>query len=140
MNLKAVFSVGLAALFLLSGKVTMAATQDHKVVIEVVSSDPKQWSKLVSNVENLREALGEKTSVEIVAHGEGLKLLMKANTPLTERMKKAAADGVKFAACENTMKKLKVTKSQLLDYSVTVDSGVAEIIRRQEDHWSYIRN
>lgn len=94
----------------------------------------------MNNVENLREALGEKTSVEIVAHGEGLKLLLNADEPIRARMSKAAAAGVKFAACENTMKRQKISRAQLVEFATTVDSGIAEIIRKQEDHWSYIKN
>lgn len=130
----------LAAILMIFGTPSMAATMDHKVVIEVVSNDPKQWEKLMNNIENLRVALGDKTSVEVVAHGEGLKLLVKSDEPFVARMKKASVSGVKFAACENTMKKQNIAKAQLLDFSMTVDSGVAEIIRKQEDHWAYIKN
>ena len=130
----------LAALLMLMGVPAVGATRDHKVVIEVTSSDPKQWDQLMNNVENLRGALGDKTLVEVVALGEGLKLLEKSDEPIVARMKKSSAAGVKFAACENTMKKQNVTKAQLLDFSMTVDSGVAEVIRKQEEHWAYLRN
>lgn len=49
-------------------------------------------------------------------------------------------DGVVFAACENTMQKMNVTKEQLLPFVVTVDSGVAQVVRRQEQGWSYIKS
>ena len=94
----------------------------------------------MNNVENLRAALGNKTLVEVVALGEGLKLLVKSDEPIVARMKKLSVAGVKFAACENTMKKQNVTKAQLLDFSITVDSGVAEVIRKQEEHWAYLKN
>ena len=45
-----------------------------------------------------------------------------------------------FIACENTMKKKGVTKGQLHAFVSTVDSGVAEIVRRQEQGWSYIKS
>ena len=130
----------LASILMLVSTTAIGGTVDHKVIIEVASSDPKQWEKLMNNVENLRVALGDKTSVEVVAHGEGLKLLVKSDEPVVARMKKASVTGVKFAACENTMKKQNITKAQLLDFSMTVDSGVAEIIRKQEGHWAYIKN
>lgn len=125
---------------ILMGVSAFGATTDHKVVIEVVSNDPQQWNQLMNNVENLRAALGNKTLVEVVALGEGLKLLVKSDEPIVARMKKLSVAGVKFAACENTMKKQNVTKAQLLDFSITVDSGVAEVIRKQEEHWAYLKN
>lgn len=124
--------------FLLS-KASLATGTNHKVVIEVVSSDPEQWGKLMNNIENIQEAL-RKITIEVVAHGEGLSLLVKANNPPIDRMTKAVANGVKFSGCKNTMKNKKITRSQLLDLAETVDSGVAEVIRKQEDHWAYLRN
>ena len=44
-----------------------------------------------------------------------------------------------FAACENTMRKKKVTKEPLLPFVTTVDSGVAEVVRKQEEGWAYIK-
>ena len=54
-------------------------------------------------------------------------------------MQKQATEGVVFAACENTMKRQNVTKQQLTGFAKTVDSGVAEVIRKQEARWSYLR-
>ena len=55
-------------------------------------------------------------------------------------MRKLADGGVAFVACENTMRKKKITKEQLLPFVTTVDSGVAEVVRKQEQGWSYIRS
>ncbi|MBA3883868.1 MAG: hypothetical protein H0X73_14470, partial [Chthoniobacterales bacterium] len=49
-------------------------------------------------------------------------------------------DGVVFSACENMMKKKNVTKEQLLPFATTTDSGIAEVIRKQEAGWSYIKS
>lgn len=48
----------------------------------------------MNNIENIQEAL-RKVTVEVVAHGEGLSLLVKANNPPIDRMAKAAANGMK---------------------------------------------
>lgn len=37
------------------------------------------------------------------------------------------------------MKRMRVTKEELLPFAVTVDSGVAEVVRKQEEGWSYIK-
>ncbi len=76
----------------------------------------------------------------IVAHSKGLGMLVAKDNGLTDRMKKLADDGVVFAACENTMKKKNVTKDQLVPFAKTTDSGVAEVIRKQEAGWSYIKS
>lgn len=85
-------------------------------------------------------ALGEDaTEVEVVVHGKALPLLERTNTKSAEKLRELAKNGVRFAACENTMKKRNVTKDMLLPFAITVDAGVAEPARRQEAGWSYLK-
>lgn len=65
--------------------------------------------------------------------------LQRTNAAQAERMARIAAAGVKFAASENTMRRMKVQKSDLFDFVVTVDSGVAELVRKQEAGWAYLK-
>jgi intracellular sulfur oxidation DsrE/DsrF family protein len=37
------------------------------------------------------------------------------------------------------MRKRNVRKDDLLPFATTVDSGVAELVRRQEAGWSYVK-
>ena len=112
----------------------------HRVVFEVTMEGPEQWTAVLTNVENLRTALGAATEIEVVAHSKGLGMLVAKDNGLTDRMKKLADGGVVFAACENTMKKKNVTKDQLVPFAKTTDSGVVEVIRKQEAGWSYIKS
>ncbi len=117
-----------------------AADKTHRIIFEVTMEGPEQWTAVLNNVENVRTALGAATEVEVVAHSKGLGMLVAKDNPLIERMKKLADGGVVFAACENTMKKKNVTKDQLVPFAKTTDSGVAEVIRKQEADWSYIKS
>ena len=49
------------------------------------------------------------------------------------------ASGVVLDACQNTMRLRKVTTEDLFPFASQVDSGVAELIRKQEAGWSYVR-
>lgn len=112
----------------------------HRIVFELTSDEPAAWNALLNNVENVQKALGP-TTVMVVAHGKGLSLLANAkNAEVSERLKQNAHSGVTFAACENTMNKQSVTKAELVPFAKTVDSGVAEIVRKQEAGWSYLRS
>lgn len=112
----------------------------HRAVIEVTAEAAPQWEAVLNNVENMQKAFApEPTEIEVVAHGKGLAMLQKANVAQSERMAKIAATGVKFAACENTMRRMKVQKADLFDFAVTVDSGVAEVVRKQEAGWAYLK-
>ncbi len=117
-----------------------AADKTHKIVFEVTMEGPEQWTAVLNNVENVRTALGAGTEMEVIAHSKGLSMLVAKDNALAERMKKLADGGVVFAACENTMKKKNVTRDQLLPFAKTTDSGVAEVVRKQEAGWSYIKS
>ncbi len=112
----------------------------HRVVFEFVSEEARQQESLLNNVENLLKALGSTTQILVVAHGGGLILLYHPDKKIAERIRELASKRVVFAACENTMQKKHVKKEDLVREAITVDSGVAEVVRRQEDGWSYIRS
>ena len=140
--------VALAALAIVSSlAVAMAPAQPastgkkHRIVFEVTASEAESWQSLLNNVENVRGALGaDQTEIEVVAHGGALGMLMTTNEAQSQRMKQLAADRVVFAACRNTMKRKNVAPDQLLPFVTTVDSGVAEVVRKQEAGWSYIKS
>lgn len=117
-----------------------APSKAHRVLFEVTTEGTEQWTGVLNNVENLRKSLGEGTEIEVVAHSKGLGMLLAKANKLADRMQKLSASGVVFAACENTMKKKNVTKDQLVPFATTTDSGVAEVVRKQEAGWSYIKS
>lgn len=113
---------------------------EHRVVFELTSDDAEAWKSVLNNIENVRKALGP-TSIELVAHGKGLALLtVSSSAGVYDRLKQSAEAGVVFAACENTMKRQNLKKEDLVPFATTVDSGVAELVRRQEEGWSYLRS
>lgn len=118
----------------------LPAEKQHRIVFEVTMEGAEQWTAVLNNVENVRNALGAGSEIEVVAHSKGLGLLVAKDNPLADRMKKLADTGVVFAACENTMEKKNVSKEQLVPFATTTDSGVAEVVRKQEAGWSYIKS
>ncbi len=112
----------------------------HLIVIEVNVEGRETWNGILNNVENLQKTFeGESTEIEIVAHGKGLGLILKTNEALQDRLKRIADAGVRFAACENTMRRMNIKKEDLMPFAMTVDSGVAEVVRKQEASWSYVK-
>lgn len=114
-------------------------SERHRVVIELTSEGPKQYEAVLNNVQNVISALGKGTEVLVVTHGPAIDFVQKSNQEFAERMEKLSKEGAAFVACENTMKRKKISKDQLLPFVKTVDSGVAEVVRRQEAGWSYVK-
>jgi len=130
-----------AAALMLSVSASWAQnTKMHQIVFELTSENEEQWQALLNNIENVQKAFGkENVTVEVVTHGKGLGLLKKASS-LKDRVVSLSQPQVLFVACENTMRKQQVKKEDLLPAAGTVDSGIAEVVRKQEAGWSYIKS
>ena len=121
-----------------------SADKTHKVVFEVAIDGAEKWQAALRNVENARKALGPKIKIVVVTHSKGVGMLLAKtsaeNAELKAALDKLHADGVIFDACENTMKREKIEKKDLIELSATVDSGVSEVIRKQEEGYAYIKS
>lgn len=67
-------------------------------------------------------------------------MLMKTNEAQAERLGRISSTGIVFAACENTMERKDVARDALFSFATTVDAGVAEVVRKQEEGWSYVKS
>lgn len=95
---------------------------------------------VLNNIENSLEALGTNSEMMLIGHGPGLGLLLKTNTTSARRIESLIGKKVVFAACENTLKRKSILRQDLLPGVITVDSGVAEVVRKQEAGWAYIKS
>jgi intracellular sulfur oxidation DsrE/DsrF family protein len=116
----------------------------YKVVFEVSLDGAEKWLGALRNADNVQKALGVKTTkIVVIAHGKGIGMLLDktadANPEIQAILRKLHGDGVIFAGCENTMRRLALAKKDLIEQATTVDSGVAEVIRKQGAGWAYIK-
>jgi intracellular sulfur oxidation DsrE/DsrF family protein len=117
----------------------LAQLAENRVVIQVSDADTGKWNLALNNARNLQTDLGAKNvDIEIVAYGPGIGML-KADSVVGNRIGEALASGVKVVACENTMKGQKLVKDDMLNGIGYVGAGVVEIMRRQQEHWTYLR-
>jgi len=113
--------------------------KEHKVVIQLNTADTASWSSTIGNIRNLQKIWPNNISIEVVAHGKGLDLIVANKTHLANDVNALSKEGVVFAACENSMRKHNVTKADLLPVAITVPSGVAELVLKQEQGWAYLK-
>lgn len=118
----------------------LAARSPHRIVFEFTSDGAEQITSVLNNVQNVRKALGRNTQIMVVAHGPGIGLVLQKNAAEQKRMEELASAGVVFAACENTLKRKQIAREELHPFVKTVDSGVAEVVRKQADGWAYIKS
>ena len=112
----------------------------HHIVFELNEPEGGSWDSLVKHVNNVRKALAPDggSQVEVVFWGAGLNMLLKTNTAYEERLKQLVDDGVTLSACQNAMKVMNVKTEDLFPFANQVDSGIAQIVRREESGWAYI--
>ena len=139
---KALFFI--PALALLLGNAAFSQTPaepKHHVVIQMTEPEGPAWGALVLHVNNTMKALADDggTQVEVVFYGPGLLMLTpKAAKEYEEPLKKLSEAGVKLMACRNSMKTRKVKTEDMFPFAGQVDSGIAEMVKKQEAGWAYI--
>ena len=128
-------AVGLAAI-----SQTPAAPKHH-AVLQMSEPQGDEWDYLLAHVQNMRIAFANDGGVEIevVFFGPGLNMLRKTNTNREDTLKRFAEQGVKLAACRNSMRDRNLTTEDLFPFATTVDAGVAELVRKQEAGWAYVK-
>ncbi|MGV3484146.1 MAG: DsrE family protein [Planctomycetaceae bacterium] len=109
-----------------------------KAVIHVNFADPARHEAGMNNIENILKDVSD-AEIEVVCHSEGLTLLTKKRSGQTEMVSALMKRGVRFVACENTMRKKSLTKDDLIEGTLTVPSGAVEVLRKQSQGYGYFR-
>lgn len=112
-----------------------------KAVIHVNFADAERQKNGLRNVSNMLKEVKDisEGDIEVVCHGPGIGLLVKDKTPHAEEMERLMKAGVRFAACENTMRERSIPKDALVSGVVTVRSGAAEVVRKQQEGYGYFK-
>ena len=128
------------AALLPAAALAQASAPKNRALFQVTDNDPARWNLVLGNMANLREGVGgEGAEIELVAFGPGLNML-KADSPVKERVAQALKSGVRINACQNTMHGMKLTPADMLADIGYVPSGVVEVMRKQQQGWAYIRS
>ena len=113
-----------------------------RVVVHVNFADPARQGHGLGNVENILKAAGATgvpVEVEVVCHAEGIGLVERARTGHAGQVETLRKQGVRFVACENTMRLRSIRREDLLPGVATVPSGAFEVVVKQRDGYSYFK-
>jgi uncharacterized protein len=114
----------------------------HHIVYQCNKADPEYFSHLLFSVGELIRKYGDEIEIVVACFGPGIHLLGKhpgrpVEQEAQQRAESLSAYGVKFHACENTMKTLNWTEDDLLDFAHVVPIGVEDIMLLQEQGFTY---
>ena len=114
-------------------------TNMHQVVMQLNTADTAVWSSTLGNIRNFQKIWPGKVTIEVVVHGKALNFLVTDKSHLVSEIEAMTKIGVVFNACENTMNKYGIRKDMLIPSANSVPSGVAELVMKQEEGWSYLK-
>jgi len=111
----------------------------HQVVMQLNSADTAVWSGVLGNIRNFQKVWPGNVTIEVVVHGKALNFLVAEKSHLVSEIEAMTKLGVIFNACENTMNKYGIRKDMLIPAVGSVPSGVAELVIKQAEGWSYLK-
>jgi intracellular sulfur oxidation DsrE/DsrF family protein len=124
------------------GMAPTASGQDkakERVVLQVSDDNEKNWTTAFNVVNNLTNAYGKgNVEIEIVAFSDGIQSLM-FDSKVQGRFAGARERGAKILACENSMGRFKLKRSDMASEVDYVPTGVVHMIKRQKEGWTIIR-
>ena len=118
-----------------------------KVLIHIARDETLLLGETLNEVESLLRHYRDTRQdarVEVVINGKGLELVRVDTSVFAERIQtlQREFDNLTFAACQNTIDRLQREQGiivRLLPGVVVIDSGMAELMRRQNQGWTYIQ-
>jgi intracellular sulfur oxidation DsrE/DsrF family protein len=122
-----------------SGALVFAQSKQHQIVFDFTKADTASFAMIVRQAKNVMNISGN-AQLEVVCYGPGVDLLVNGKTTVQNEIAELQSKfNVKFAACEFTMKRRGIDKSQLIPQVLIVPAAVLEISSREQEGWSYIK-
>ncbi|MBT8438878.1 MAG: hypothetical protein KJO91_04060 [Gammaproteobacteria bacterium] len=140
-SLAVLFALGLC-FFSLQISAAEKSFAETKVVLQISDSDPFKQTLVLNVANNLIKHYGpDQVDIEIVAFGPGLRLMFAENVN-TGRIQSLVDNGVRFAACSNTvrgMSKILGEEPVLNKNAVKVSAGVVRIMDLNKQGYQVIK-
>ena len=118
---------------------TTAQKKQHKIVFDMAGSDTADYNTIIRQVHNVLK-ISPQTKIEVVFHGKAVYALVKDKTTVKEKLDDLVNNKqVIIAACNNSMIRLNILKSELISSAIVVPVAMLELMDKQEKGWSYIK-
>ena len=121
--------------------IAAAEAPRYKLLLQVSEDSVDKLNLALNNAKNAQTAFGpENIEIEIVVFGGGVQTVKYyAPFPIPDKIKQATYSGVRIVVCENAMRAAELRPSDMLQEVRYVPSGVAEIVEKHTEGWTYVR-
>ncbi len=115
----------------------------HKLVYQLNKADSEYIGSILFSCGEMLRKYGDDIELVVTTIGPGINLLGKnPGRPIAQehqdRASSLATYGVAFHICGNTMKALKWTEKDVVEYASIVPIGAVDLMELQEQGFSYI--
>lgn len=117
---------------------SLMAQSSPRIILQLQSADTLVHKSVVLQIGNLKKEFPDAV-IELVCHGPGLEFLLKENARYVNKLAQLKLRDVTLAGCEFTMSQKKIKREDLVDFATTVPYGIAEIIKKQQQDWLYVK-
>jgi uncharacterized protein len=116
---------------------------EHKVVFQFNKADADYQQHVLFSVGEMVRRYPDDIGIVVTCFGPGIHILaLKPQRPVSEEVRQRVASlheyGVRFHACNNTLKSLNWTAKDLVPFAQVVDVGAADLMELQEKRYAYI--
>lgn len=125
-------------LFIVAASQIAFAQEQPKVIFHLQSGDTLVHKSLVSQISNLKKEFPT-AAVEVLCHGPGIDFLLNKKSKYSQKIEDMKLGNINFVACEFTMSQRKIKKEELAPFASLVPYGIAEIVKKQQENWLYIK-
>lgn len=116
-----------------------ASAQKVNVVFDVTSPDTATQATAIRHVKLMADAYPE-SNFQVVIYSGALPMVLKDKSTLSKDVVFLAdQQNVTFKVCSMALKHHKLEESSLLEGVDTVPDGLLEIVMKQQEGWSYIK-
>jgi hypothetical protein len=113
-------------------------SQQPSVILHVQTQDTLVYKSIVNQVSNIKKEMPD-ARIEVVCHGPGIGFLLIKNSAYVNKLHHLNLKEVSLVGCEYTMKQRNIKREELVSYAVTVPSGIVEILKKEQEHWLYVK-
>jgi hypothetical protein len=111
----------------------------YKTIIQLMSGDDAVIKSAASQINNLQKGLNNEVDIELVCHGQSLSFVLNETEKWTVIIRQLLSTDVAIVACENMLNANGKLESDLFPGIKKVPAGIAEIVIKQQEGWSYVK-
>lgn len=115
----------------------------NKIIYHFNKEGDEYALAVLNTVRNMLRKYGDDIKIVVSVMGPGIHLLLKepvkpVGKAARDQAESLAFYGVAFHACGNTLKALKKTDQDVVDYASVVEVGVSDLLEHQQKGYAYI--